>query len=69
MSPRTGRPPSDDPKDLSTRIRLSKREREKLEFCYQVFEGRTRAEIMRMGIDLVYNEAVKVHARLKKQKE
>lgn len=54
MSPRTGRP-TDDPKDLSVRIRLSQTDQTKLAFC-QEQTGKTKAEIIRIGIDKVYQE-------------
>lgn len=53
MSPRTGRP-TDDPKDLSVRIRLSQTDQEKLAYC-QEKTGKTKAEIIRIGIATVYN--------------
>lgn len=56
MSPRTGRP-TDDPKDLSVRIRLSQTDQSKLSFCKER-TGKTKAEIIRIGIDKVYNELI-----------
>ncbi len=53
--PRTGRPPSDNPKDLSVRIRLTADERSKLEYCSEA-TGKTKAEIIRIGIDKIYQE-------------
>lgn len=55
MSPAHGRPPSKDPKRNDTRIRLTDSEREKLEFCSNK-TGMTKADIIRKGIDLVYEE-------------
>lgn len=55
MSPRNGRPPSKDPKIHETRIRMSDNDIEKLEYCCRV-SGLTKAEIMRMGIEKVYQE-------------
>lgn len=54
MSPRTGRPTT-DPKDQSVRIRLSQSDQQKLLFC-QEQTGKTKAEIIRIGIDKVYQE-------------
>ena len=54
MTPRTGRP-TNDPKLLSARIRLSESDLEKLEFC-AAKSGKTKAEIIREGIDKVYQE-------------
>ena len=55
MTPRTGRPPSDDPRDNQTRIRMSDAELEKLNYCAEV-TGRSKAEIVREGIDRIYQE-------------
>lgn len=57
MSPRTGRP-TDDPKIHEKKIRFSDRDIEKLDYCCQVF-GVSRAEIIRTGIDKMYDEAQK----------
>ena len=54
MSPRTGRP-TDDPKTEQYRIRLSESDSQKLQFC-QEQTGKTKAEIIRIGIDKVYKE-------------
>ena len=51
---RTGRP-TDDPKTLNTRIRLSKSDVELLEYCCKV-TGMSKAEVMRKGIRKVYDE-------------
>lgn len=53
MSPRTGRP-ADNPKTLSTRIRMSKEDIERLEYCVEV-TGKSKAEIIREGIKIVYD--------------
>lgn len=52
MSPRTGRP-TDNPKNLSTRVRLSDEDISMLEFCCEV-TGKKKAEIIRLGIRKVY---------------
>lgn len=57
MSPQVGRP-TDDPKNLNTRIRLSKNDVEKLDYCTEKL-GLKKAEIIRMGIDKVYEELKK----------
>lgn len=57
MSPRTGRP-TDDPKTLNTRIRMSQQDIDKLNYCCKV-TGKTKSEIIREGIDKVYNELKK----------
>ena len=57
MSPQVGRP-TDDPKNLNTRIRLSESDVEKLIYCTEKL-GIKRAEAIRMGIDKVYEELKK----------
>ena len=57
MSPRTGRP-TDDPKIHQTKIRMSDDEVEKLEYCAKVL-GLTKAEVIRQGIDQMYQKALK----------
>ena len=58
MSPGKGRPPSDDPKILNTRVRLSETDLEKLDYCCEVL-SLTKAEVIRRGIEKVYKEAQK----------
>lgn len=55
MSPAHGRPPSKDPKVHETRIRMSDKDIEKLEYCSKS-TGKAKAEIIRIGIDKVYKE-------------
>lgn len=57
MSPRTGRP-TDDPKNLSTRIRLSENDIKRLEYCTEQ-TGLTKSEIIRQGIKEVYEKLKK----------
>jgi len=57
MSPRTGRP-TDDPKKLNTRIRLSESDIEMLNYCCEVY-GLTKAEVIRQGIKQLYEKAQK----------
>ena len=52
---RTGRPPSDDSRDKTVRARMSTEELEKLNFCC-IATGKTKSEIIREGIDKVYQE-------------
>lgn len=47
--------PTDNPKILNTRIRLSEDDVKKLEYCSKKTR-KTKAEIIRKGIDKVYNE-------------
>lgn len=56
MSPRTGRP-TDEPKKHETRIRMSDKDIEMLEYCCKV-TGRTKADIIRDGIKEVYNKII-----------
>lgn len=58
MSPRNGRPPSKNPKTHETRIRMSDTDVEKLEYCCRK-TGLTKSDIIRKGIDNVYNELKK----------
>lgn len=53
MSPRTGRP-TDAPKTLSTRVRLSQEDIDRLEYCAEK-TGCTKADIIRQGIKAVYD--------------
>lgn len=57
MSPRTGRP-TDNPKILNTRIRLSEEDIERLNYCSKEM-GKTKAEVIRIGIKKVYTELKK----------
>ncbi|MEI8200549.1 MAG: ribbon-helix-helix domain-containing protein [Eubacteriales bacterium] len=54
MTPRTGRP-TEDPRRNQYRIRLTDEEVEKLEFCSQT-TGKSKADIIREGIDTVYEK-------------
>lgn len=55
MSPRTGRPPSDNPKRNNTRIRMSDNEIEMLEYCCKI-TGLSKADVIRKGIKTVYEQ-------------
>lgn len=57
MTPRTGRP-TDDPKKHETRIRMSDEDVRILEYCCEK-TGKTKADIIRMGIRKVYEELKK----------
>ena len=50
--------PTDDPKTLNTRIRLSQNDTEKLEYCCKE-TGKKKSEIIRQGINKVYEELKK----------
>ena len=49
MSPRTGRP-TDDPKILTIKFRVSEADKEKLAYCSDFYKI-TKAEVIRQGID------------------
>lgn len=53
MSPRTGRPPSDNPKIKRVEIRLTSEDSAILEYCCKV-TGRTKSELVRDGIHEIY---------------
>ncbi len=50
--------PTNDPKNLSTRIRLSENDIERLNYCSEK-TGKKKSEIIREGIEKVYNEIKK----------
>lgn len=55
MSPRTGRPKSDNPLSVEVKARIDIQTNEKLnEYCQKT--GKTRTEVVRIGIDKVLNE-------------
>lgn len=56
MAPK-GRP-TDDPKILSTRIRLSEEDVRKLDYCCEK-TGKKKSEIIRLGIKEVYEKLKK----------
>jgi len=55
LSPRTGRPPSKDPKKNDTRIRMTDEDVKLLNYCSEK-TGLTKAEVIRKGIRKVYEE-------------
>ena len=55
MSPRTGRPKSDNPLSVEVKARIDIQTNEQLnEHCQKT--GKTRTEVVRIGIDKVLNE-------------
>lgn len=58
MSPSTGRPKSDNPKDTMIRVRMDKETVEKLDRCAEALEA-TRSEVIRMGIKRIEAEIKK----------
>lgn len=55
MSPRTGRPKSDNPKSEQIKIRATKQDKELLEKCCEIME-KTQYEVVMEGIQKVYAE-------------
>jgi len=55
MTPRTGRPKKDNARNIKVDTRLSEEEEKKLNYCCEVL-GMTRAEVIRKGINKVYEE-------------
>lgn len=58
MSPRNGRPPSEDPKSHRESFRLSDDDMMKLNYCMEK-TGMNKTEVIRKGIEMVYNELKK----------
>lgn len=58
MSPRTGRPKSDNPKSTQLAVRLDDSALKKLDKVAQV-NGETRVQTIRRGIDKLYSELKK----------
>ena len=55
MSPKTGRPHSDNPRQMRVETKMTVEELEKLDYCCKV-TGKSRSEIVREGIDVVYSK-------------
>ena len=53
-----GRPPSDDSKKDRIFVRVDKETKDKLEACTQTLDT-TRSEVVRKGIDMVYDSLKK----------
>ena len=58
MSPRTGRPPKENPRNINLNIRLSAKESQDLQECADKL-GVTRTEVIVKGIELVRSEIKK----------
>ena len=58
MSPRTGRPMAENPKDLQLKISADKETIEDLDFCCEKLD-KTRSDIIRLGIQKVKSEVEK----------
>lgn len=59
MSPKIGRPLSDNARKSKVETRMSKEELEKLDYCCKL-TGKTRSEIIREGVDIVYARLNKI---------
>ena len=57
MSPRTGRPKSDNPKSEQIKIRATKQDKALLEACCEV-TGKTQYEVVMEGINKVYENII-----------
>lgn len=57
MSPRIGRPKSDNPKKNQTKIRTTDEELKKIEFCAEKL-GISKTEVILKGVDMVYTEII-----------
>lgn len=58
MSPRTGRPKSDNSKGTMLRVRIDEETKSKLEITSKEL-GITKSEVVRNGIENEYNKSVK----------
>lgn len=58
MSPRTGRPKAENPKDVQLKIRADKQTMEDLDFCCKKLD-KTRSDIIRLGIQKIKAELEK----------
>lgn len=58
MSPRTGRPKIDNPKGEQVSARMDAETIRKLEYCMQAL-GLTKAEVLRQGVEKVYQSIKK----------
>lgn len=52
MQPRTGRPKSDNPKNIQIKIRADKKTVEDLDHCCDI-KKMTRSDVIRLGIQMV----------------
>ena len=58
MSPRTGRPKAENPKDVQLKIRADAQTMQDLELCCQKL-NKTKSDVIRLGIQKVKAEAEK----------
>ena len=52
MSPRTGRPHAEDPKNIQVKILADKQTVEDLDYCCEKL-GKTKSDVIRLGIQKV----------------
>lgn len=55
MSPRTGRPRTDTPKNIQLKIRADEQTMQDLEFCCEKL-NKTKSDVIRLGIQKVKEE-------------
>ena len=55
MSPRTGRPPKENPRNINLNIRITKEESDRIQNCADSL-SMTRTDTIMRGISLVENE-------------
>lgn len=55
MSPRTGRPPKENPRNINLNIRITKAESDKIQNCAEML-NMTRTDAIMKGIELVEKE-------------
>ena len=55
MSPKTGRPPAENPKGTMIRVRMDEETVKKLDHCAEVLKT-SKSEIIRMGINKIAEE-------------
>ena len=55
MSPRTGRPKTDNPKDIQLKIRADRQTIDDLEYCCEK-KAMTKSDVIRLGIQKVKEE-------------
>lgn len=58
MSPKTGQKLTDNPKDVTVRARMDKETIEKLDYLVNI-EGSDRSKVIRKGIEIQYETALK----------
>lgn len=58
MPPRTGRPKAENPKDIQLKIRADQQTMKDLDFCCEKL-GKTKSDIIRLGIQRVKTEVEK----------